>query len=136
MTKTESIYNKLRLFVPFSATPAQWNVILKGAGCPNSCHFWKAFKTICLKEMDENFLGYLSSHTIYMMNPEFNLEMFEKAWDEYCTANRASVKKVYYKKKAQKKTEQWRQERKALPCYLAPDGTITINNPNIHWDKD
>lgn len=44
MTNHLPIVEKLSQFNNMSFTKKQWKIILKGCGCPKSCHFWAALR--------------------------------------------------------------------------------------------
>ena len=89
--KQEIIFHNLIDFNGLTFNKKQWETILKGCGAPKSFRFWSALRKSVMVKVQNN---------VYRLHITSMCEI-EQAWNEYCTNNRASVKEVYYKKKAQ-----------------------------------
>lgn len=107
MTNHLNIVEKLSLFNNMSFTKKQWDIVLKGCGCPKSSHFWAALKTYNLQK----------NHRMFTL-VDINAESFDKVWTLYCKSNRASVKKAYDKEKARKKAREKVGNLKDITLYL------------------
>lgn len=107
MTNHQDIVERLSLFNNISFTKKQWDIILKGCGCPKSSHFWAALKTYNLQK----------NHRMFTLI-DINAESFDEVWTLYCKSNRASVKKSYDKEKARKKAREKVDNLKGVTLYL------------------
>lgn len=87
--KQEIIFHNLVAFNGLMLTKRQWEIILKGCGCPKSHRFWRALRNRVLHRIQ---------NSLYMLHIS-SVSEIEEAWDEYCIDNRLSVKAAYYKKK-------------------------------------
>lgn len=119
MSYNEDIVEKLSRFNNLSFTKKQWDIILKGCGCPKSCHFWTALRN---KNLQKN-------QRIYTLI-DLNTESFNLIWENYCTMNRESVKKVYLKKKVRKQMNEKWKESKGITFYMI-GGALTTEIPRI-----
>lgn len=94
MKDFEKTTNLLSQFTNIFLSKSAWLVVLKGIELPTHNKFWQFFRKECLSTIGK----------VHVLNTDFNLE---KAYNDYCIANRASVKKAYDKKKAQKRAKQF-----------------------------
>lgn len=117
MTDHQDIVEKLSLFNNISFTKKQWDIVLKGCGCPKSCHFWTALKTCNIQKDNRMF-------TLV----DINMESFDKIWALYCEINRAGVKKSYDRKKARKQARERLNNSRSTTLYLV-DGYLTEVKP-------
>ena len=117
MAYSKDIVERLSLFNNLSFTKKQWDIILKGCGCPKSSHFWAALKTYNLQK----------NHRMFTL-VDINAESFDKVWTLYCKSNRASVKKAYDKGKARKQARERRDNFKGVTLYLV-EGYLTEIKP-------
>lgn len=113
MTNQLPIVEKLSLFNNMSFTKKQWDIILKGCGCPKSSHFWSALRANNLQR----------NKRLYTLI-DVNQESFGEIWTKYCLSNRANVKKSYLRKKINSK------EKKEINITLyMVDGYLTTDKP-------
>lgn len=117
MTNHQDIVERLSLFNNISFTKKQWDIVLKGCGCPKSSHFWTALKRNNIQRNNKLF-------TLV----DINNKSFEEVWTLYCESNRASVMKTYYKEKARKKAREQVNNLKNTTLYLV-EGYITEIKP-------
>lgn len=117
MANHQDIVEKLSQFNNVSFTRKQWEIVLKGCGCPKSHHFWAALKANNLQK-DRRVLTLIDIDT----------ESFEKIWTLYCESNRASVMKTYQKKRAREKAQARRESFKGVTLYLV-NGCLTDIKP-------
>ena len=117
MTNHENIVEKLSLFNNMSFTKKQWDIILKGCGCPKSCHFWSALRVHNLQR----------NQKLYTLL-DIDSKSFEIIWTAYCKSNKASVKKAYDKEKARKQAQERRNNFKGVTLYLV-EGYLTETKP-------
>lgn len=117
MAYDKDIVERLSLFNNMSFTKKQWDIILKGCGCPRSSHFWAALKTYNLQK----------NHRLFTL-VDIDSESFDNVWTLYCGLNRASVKKAYDKKKMWKKAKERCDRFKGMTLYLV-DGRLTDIKP-------
>lgn len=113
MTNHQDIVERLSLFNNMSFTKKQWDIVLKGCGCPKSSHFWTALKTYNLQK----------NHRMFTL-VDINAESFDKVWALYCESNRTNVRKTYYKKKARERVNNF----KGVTLYLV-EGYLTDTKP-------
>lgn len=111
MTNNIQIVEKLSQFNNLSFTKKQWEIILKGCGCPKSCFLWRALRA-------NNLVKQSKIYTLV----DINIDSFDIVWNTYCKMNRASVKRVYDKNKARKRCE----NMKGITFYMLPDGSLTV----------
>lgn len=117
MTDKTAIVEKLSQFNNLSFTKKQWDIILKGCGCPKSCHFWAAFKKHCLYKVK----------TIYVFT-SIDQKVFNTVYNEYCKKNSEQVKKCYLRAKARKQIKKRREEFSGLTFYMV-GGVLTTEKP-------
>lgn len=117
MTDQQPIVERLSQFNNMSFTKKQWDIILKGCGCPKSSHFWTALK--------QNNL--VKNKRIYTL-VDMDIHSYAIILDQYCTANRASVKKSYDKAKARKKAQEKNKAFKGITFYIV-GGVLTTEKP-------
>lgn len=114
MTNHQSVVEKLSQFNNMSFTKKQWDIILKGCGCPRSCHFWAALRANNLQR----------NQRLYTLI-DIDSKSFDIIWADYCKSNRESVKKSYFKVKAKKQAK----ERKVSITLYMVDGYLTTDKP-------
>lgn len=119
MAYSKDIVERLSLFNNMSFTKKQWDIILKGCGCPKSSHFWAALKIYNLQK----------DYRVFTL-VDIDTESFDKVWALYCKSNRASVKKSYDKEKLRKKAEERRSTFKGVTLYCV-GGYLTETRPII-----
>lgn len=117
MKDHQPIVEKLSLFNNMSFTKKQWEIVLKGCGCPKSCHFWAALR--------KNNL--IKSSRLYTL-VDMDIHSYTIILDQYLTANREAVKKNYTKVRAKKKAKERREEFKAITFYMV-NGSLTTEIP-------
>lgn len=117
MVYNKDIVEKLSQFNNLSFTKKQWEIILKGCGCPKSTHLWIAFRDNNLQK-DNQFYTLIN----------LDNESFSIIWDKYCQANRAGAKKAFDKAKARRKVESF----KGLSFYMV-GGVLTTEKPEREW---
>lgn len=114
MAYSKDIVERLSLFNNMSFTKKQWDIILKGCGCPKSSHFWTALK-------QNNLVKYQRIYTLVDMD----IHSYAIILDQYLTANRAYVKKSYDKAKARKKVQERNKAFKGLTFYMVGSALTT-----------
>lgn len=115
MAYNKDIVEKLSQFNNLSFTKKQWDIILKGCGCPKSSPFWSALRAHNLQR----------NRRIYTLI-NIDSKSFDLIWTNYCKSNRAGVKKAYFKVKAKKQA----RERKIVDITLyMVDGYLTTDKP-------
>lgn len=117
MTNQEIVVEKLSLFNNMSFTKKQWDIILKGCGCPKSSYFWAALKR-------NNLTQHSKLYTLVNMD----IHSYAIILDQYCTANQKAVKKCYDKAKAKKKVQERRETFKGITFYMV-GGVLTTEKP-------
>lgn len=117
MTEQEIVVEKLSLFNNLSFTKKQWDVILKGCGCPKSAHFWSALREF-------NMVKKSKTYTLVDMDIHSYAVILEK----YSTTNKEAVKKSYNKAKCRKKVEERRKSMTGITFYMV-GGTLTTEIP-------
>lgn len=117
MIDQQPIVERLSQFNNMSFTKKQWEIILKGCGCPKSSHFWTALK-------QNNLVKYQRIYTLVDMD----IHSYAIILDQYCTTNRACVKKSYDKAKARKKVQERNKTFKGLTFYMV-GGALTTEKP-------
>lgn len=120
-TNKTDVAEALSLFNNRTFTKRQWEVILKGCGCPKSAHFWTAL----LEHMAKFQRGYIVTYTLTDMCSE----SYENVYKTYREINNNYVAKHNQKKKAKAK--------RVAPMHLAinPDGTISLLSERDNWDN-
>lgn len=118
MTNITAIVEAISLFNNRSFTKKQWELILKGCGCPKSPHLWTAFKNICL-----------TPESALLTLLDFDSKSFNEVWNQYCTINREYANKSYAKSKAKKKAQERSKAFQGLVFYEV-NGCLTTENPN------
>lgn len=115
MTNIEDVVEKLSLFNNISFTKKQWEIVLKGCGCPKSSHFWMALRNNNLQKEGKLYL---------LVN--LNMESFNYVWNIYCNTNKAAVNKSYKKKKV-------RESLKPIThtTFYVVNGVVTVENPKL-----
>ena len=117
MNKVQEIAKHLSMFNNKTLTKTQWEIVLKGCGCPKSTLFWK-----CIR--DNNLIKYNKAYTLI----DINEESFDIVWSNYCSTNRASVKKSYDKQKAYNKARERINSFTGI-CFYSVNGILTTENP-------
>lgn len=117
MINHQDVVEKLSLFNNMSFTKKQWDVILKGCGCPKSSHFWAALK-------QNNLIKYKRIYTLVDMD----IHSYAIILDQYNTANRASVKRAYDKAKAVERVQKRKEQFKRITFFMV-DGALTTERP-------
>ena len=117
MANLKDIVEKLSQFNNMSFTKKQWEIILKGCGCPKSCHFWKALRSNNLQR----------NQWMYTL-VDIDSKTIEMVWSLYCQANRASVKKAYDNKKVKKQVAKRKREFEGITFFMI-DGYLTTSKP-------
>lgn len=115
--KTQKIAKNLSQFNNISLTKSQWEIILKGCGCPKSPHLWTALR-------DNNLSKQGRIYTLI----DLNTETFNKVWEVYTLKNREFVKKSYTKAKARQKARAKADAIKGHVFYLV-NGCLTTELP-------
>ena len=123
-TNNTNIVEALSLFNNRTFTKRQWEVILKGCGCPKSAHFWSAL----LKHMVKYQRGYIVTYTLTDMCSE----AYENVYKTYREINNNYVTKHNQKKKAKAKAQ-----RVVTPMSFVvnPDGTVSLFSERDNWDN-
>ena len=119
MTDQQPIVERLSQFNNMSFTKKQWEIILKGCGCPKSSYFWTALR-------QNNLVKYKRIYTLVDMD----IHSYAIILDQYLTANRAYVKKSYDKAKARKKVQERNKAFKRITFYMV-GGVLTTERPEI-----
>lgn len=117
MNKQTNIVEQLSQFNNLSFTKKQWDIILKGCGCPKSTHFWNALKKHCMWKASKQF-----------MLTDINNNTMDIIWKEYCENNRTSVKKAYNKAKARQHAIERNNSFKGITFYMV-GGALTTEKP-------
>lgn len=117
MTNQESIVEKLSLFNNMSFTKKQWEIVLKGCGCPKSAYFWAALR-------QNNLVKHSRMYTLVDMD----IHSYAIILDQYSTTNTAAVKKSYDKAKARKKAQERSKSLKGITFYMV-GGALTTEKP-------
>lgn len=117
MTDQQPVVERLSQFNNMSFTKKQWDIILKGCGCPKSTYFWAALR-------QNNLVKYQRIYTLVDMD----IHSYAIILDQYYTANRASVKKSYDKAKAKKKAQDKAKAVRAFTLYTVY-GPLTTEKP-------
>lgn len=114
MTYNKDIVEKLSQFNNLSFTKKQWDIILRGCGCPKSPHFWRALRTHNL-QIDQRLYTLI----------DIDSESFDTIWTSYCKSNRESVRKNYLKKKVRR---QVREKAVSITLYMV-NGCLITDKP-------
>lgn len=117
MTDQQPVVERLSQFNNMSFTKKQWEIILKGCGCPKSSHFWTALK-------QNNLVKYQRVYTLI----DIDIHSYAIILDEYLTTNREYVKKSYNKAKARRQVQQRRESLKGTTFYMI-GGVLTTEKP-------
>ena len=117
MTDQQPIVERLSQFNNMSFTKKQWDIILKGCGCPKSSLFWTALR-------QNNLVKYKRIYTLVDMD----IHSYAIILDQYLTTNRTYVKKSYDKAKARKKAQERNKVFKGLTFYIV-GGVLTTEKP-------
>ena len=117
MPYNKSIVEKLSQFNNLSFTKKQWDIILKGCGCPKSSHFWDALKNI----------GMNKTKFLYTLL-DIDYDKFDTIWNTYCEKNTAYVKKSQHKKRAKELARKRVAMIQTTTLYLV-NGCLTHINP-------
>ena len=117
MAYNKDIVEKLSQFNNLSFTKKQWDIILKGCGCPKSAYFWMALK-------ENNLQRCFRIYTLL----DIDSASFDTIWNKYCELNRASVKKAYIKEKAKKKAREKVAAFTGITLYMV-NGCLTTEKP-------
>lgn len=117
MTQIEQTVENLSLFNNLSFTKKQWDIILKGCGCPKSTHFWKALR--------ENNL--IREGLIYTL-VDMDIHSYAVILEQYSALNTKAVMKTYKKKKFLKKVEE-RNTRIRSTVFYSVNGVLTTEPP-------
>lgn len=107
MTNHQEIAEKLSQFNNLSFTKKQWEIILKGCGCPKSTYLWTALRK-------KNLQAKVSMYTLVNMDKK----AFEEVWNIYTSLNRAAVKKHYEIKRLKEKVAQRRATFTGVTLFL------------------
>lgn len=118
MKDNRVIVEKLSQFNNLSFTKKQWEIILKGCGCPSSSHFWKSLR-------DNNLTKVQNKYSL----SDVTIDSFAHVWNTYCMSNRSAVKKAYNKAKTLKKIEEQRKHPRKITFYEV-NGYLTTEKPN------
>ena len=119
MTNQEKVVERLSLFNNMSFTKKQWDIVLKGCGCPKSAHFWTALR-------QNNLIKESKLYTLVDMD----IHSYAIILDQYCTANSNAVKKSYAKAKARKKAQERSKALTSITFYMV-GGTLTTEKPEL-----
>lgn len=115
MAYNKDIVEQLSQFNNMSFTRKQWDIILKGCGCPKSSHFWGALRVHNLQR----------NQRLYTLI-DIDSKSFDTIWTNYCTTNRANVKKSYFKAKVKKQIKE--RKRVDITFYMV-NGYLTTDKP-------
>ena len=118
MTNHQDIVEKLSQFNNVSFTKKQWEIILKGCGCPKSAHFWTVLR--------QNNL--IQASRVYTL-VEINSKTFTEIWESYCLINRECVKRSQEKAKARKKARERINAFKGITFYTI-NGVLCTELPD------
>lgn len=117
MAYNKDIVEKLSLFNNISFTKKQWEIVLKGCGCPKSVFFWNALK-------ENNILKVNKNYTLININNT----TFPTIWERYCTTNRNNGKQYYNRKIARKKAREKVEHFTGITFYMV-GGTLSTEIP-------
>lgn len=117
MEKLTAIVEKLSLFNNITLTKKQWEITLKGCGCPKSTHLWTVLRK---NNLQKNKLMYT------LVN--INEATFSSIYQEYTERNRAGAIKSYNKTKARAKARESINKNKGTTFYLV-GGILTTEKP-------
>lgn len=112
MTKLEKVGEQLSLFNNLSFTKKQWDIILRGCGCPKAPYLWTALRQ-----------HHIVKEGKYFTMADMNATSYCRVYEEYCIYNRSNVSKHAAKVKARKKAE----SLKGFTVYVI-NGVITRDN--------
>lgn len=119
MKDQQPIVERLSQFNNISFTRKQWEIVLKGCGCPKSTHFWNALR-------QNNLIRYKRTYTLVDMD----IHSYAIILDQYSYNNKTAVKKAYDKAKARKKVQERRDSFKGITLYMV-GGVLTTEKPEI-----
>lgn len=117
MIDQQPIVERLSQFNNMSFTKKQWEIVLKGCGCPKSTHFWTALK-------QNNLVKYEKFYTLVDMD----IHSYAIILDQYLTVNREAVKKSKDRAKSRKKAQERNKSFKGITFYMV-GGTLTTEKP-------
>lgn len=120
MKDHQEIVEKLSQFNNLCFTKKQWDIILKGCGCPKSAHFWTALRNLCM---------WYSNKQYYLSDIDSNT--MEQVFKSYSEMNCLYAKKSFQKAKAKAKIEEWRKNYKPTTLYLV-SGVVTTEKPEYN----
>lgn len=124
MTNYQDVVERLSQFNNLSFTKKQWDIVLKGCGCPKSSHFWKALRQYNLV-MDRR-----NRDCILYTLKDMDIHSFAIILDQYNTDNRANVMKTYKKAKARQRARERADSIKNTTFYMV-GGMLTTEKPTI-----
>lgn len=119
MAYNKDIVERLSQFNNLSFTKKQWDIILKGCGCPKSSHFWGALRKHNL----------VKEHKYYTL-VDIDTKSYERVYTAYSTYNTEAVMKAYNKRKAKEKARQSVERLQSKTLYII-NGYITDTKPTI-----
>lgn len=117
MKDHQIIAENLSQFNNRSFTRKQWEIILKGCGCPKSSYFWTALR-------QNNLVKYNNIYTLVDMD----IHSYAVILEQYSDMNRASVKKAYDKAKAKRRAQESIKRCSSVTFYMV-GGVLTVEKP-------
>lgn len=117
MTNHQEVVERLSQFNNMSFTKKQWEIILKGCGCPKSAHFWAALK-------QNNLIKDKKMYTLV----EMDIHSYAIILDQYLAKNRECVNKSYRKAKARKQVQERSKSLRGTVFYMV-GGALTTEIP-------
>lgn len=117
MANHQDIVERLSQFNNMSFTKKQWEIILKGCGCPKSAHFWAALR-------QNNLVKSAGVYTLI----DIDIDSYAIIYNQYCSVNTAFVKKCLKKAKVRKQMQEREKTFKGLTFYMV-GGVLTTEKP-------
>lgn len=117
MAYNKDIVEKLSQFNNLSFTKKQWEIILKGCGCPKSPLFWAALR-------DNNMI--IDNRTFTLV--DFTEESFDKVYKQYSITNVASATKAQRKRKLRERAIE-RSKKVVNHTFFMVGGYLTTELP-------
>lgn len=114
------ISEKLAQFNNMSLTKKQWDIVLKGCGCPKSIFFWTAIR-------ENNMLKNSRIYTLINIDENSVIDIIEK----YKSLNNANSKNAYAKSVAKKKARTKIEKFKGITFYIV-NGVATTEKPEFY----
>lgn len=115
--RIKNIVEKLSLFNNIELTRKQWEIILKGCGCPKSAHFWYSLR-------QENLVKSRNKYTLININTTSLI----KVWEQYNSLNNEYVKRSNEKAKKRQLALERKSQFKGI-CFYMVNGCLTTEKP-------